>query len=169
MTDKMTTLRDALNAARSARLEIGIEQQEARSRLIVEMTERLEKRFGARMNAATAAEQAAQTAFYDAVVAKATVAHADKLASPDLLEWDDRRDFVGRSVYPRKLTGRHGRWEIWTATSTAVGSRHKGAGDCVIRVLKKDGTPSQTVVVSDWDQENLWFPEGTKPKGAADD
>lgn len=81
-----------------------------------------------------------------------------------MVEWEYRFRFHTKPS-DRKLTGRVGVLEIITANSehgNRADYRQAGRGDMVVRILKKNGSPSK-MYVSGWDL-NRWVPEGTDIK-----
>jgi hypothetical protein len=66
---------------------------------------------------------------------------------------------------PKKPTGRQGVLEVVISTSEHPdnSSYRAPVGTVVVRILKKDGTPSKKYVYRQWSIENEWRPCATQP------
>lgn len=78
-----------------------------------------------------------------------------------LFEWENQ-DRWNRKMVP---TGKIGLIEAITSTSEHSGTdsvwRRADIGSYVIRILKKDGTPSKHYIkCTSWEAKNRWLPEG---------
>ena len=159
-------LRDAMRARSIA--------QDARSNFTSKLTEEFRAHlareleaggYNKRVRAATIAENEAQQAVEverERVALSETV-HPYPLGTR-MVEWDyPRRLYRAPTVQDRILTGRVGVLEVITAKSEHPANKTynlAARGELVIRILKKDGTPSKTYerVSRTWSLQ--WIPEG---------
>lgn len=85
-----------------------------------------------------------------------------------LVEWKPPEVRYSSVRWPPQATGRRAVVEVWSKTSQGRGSYGlPSVGDVVLRVLKKDGTPSVDFVKNPQSHiGRTWFPEGVTPKAA---
>lgn len=119
-----------------------------------------------------AAEATAQAALDAALVA---VAGARELPKGTLYEWRRKESRPWARDYALRPTGRRGVLEVVTRGSAFPSNqgswRRPAVGTVIVRLLKKDGSPS--LMWETWHENPVshqanWLPAGVKPEGAAE-
>lgn len=159
------------------KVRLAVSSLEGHSHLEIETAVRLardiataaaEQKYGPDLERLRAKREELQAAHDAAQVALGQAATAG-LHTGILFEWKRKYERFSSKEGPPQATGRRGVVEVWAKGSQARGSYGLPAiGEVVLRVLKKDGTPSVDFERHPKDLiGKLWFPEGVKPEGAA--
>ena len=150
---KVSDLRDARDADSRTRLLQATQEIEA----IVSAAH------DADLTAANTEMETARRAWEDAKIAEAMATETYRVGLP-MVKWATLR-FINP---PWKLTGLTGVIEVWTHDSARPGNRASvpDPGTRVVRILKRDGTPSTRFEPWNWFSEAPpygWYPEGVDP------
>lgn len=156
---------DAGNACRDLQCERDEKRWESVKAFERELDERLDAEYGERLRALIQAERDAEQA-YLAEKEKDAAKDAPYPIGTKMVEWTEPY----RSFYnevPKKPTGRTGVIELVTRETQHPANLRYGkasVGSYVIRLLKKDGTPSLSYVELGAWRTGTWLPEGKEPK-----
>lgn len=134
-------------------------EREARDRI----TKDVEERYGEAVRSANIRVYEARKALDAAKEVQAKTCLTDERI---YVEWTTSGRYWDRTPRP----GRRGKLEIFTRESAVPGNlatySQPCPGDIVMRVLKKDGTPSSRFERNGWNPDSsrrTWYPEGEKP------
>jgi hypothetical protein len=162
--ERIESLRHALGRLKSAERELQDDRNEESARLRSEAHKKIEfyldQKYGAKLDAAATARQAAQDV-YDTAREElgATGVGAKYPIGTILVEWVER---YGSDKL--RATGRRAVVEVFTRKSEYLGDRpYIDPGDIVARYLKKDGTPGKAIHPIGSYKLYGWFPEGEDP------